>query len=320
MITLALSAKTLYVQSGSTGNGESWQNAMGNLQNALQMAHFGDEIWVAKGIYHPTKGSDRTIAFHIKNGIALYGGFYGNEKKLEDRNVDHNLTVLSGEIGTHLKTDNTYNVIITRHVTKATIVDGFTITGGYAGDNKTGGSRFSSGAGWYNHAYNFGKYASPTIRNCHFVENTARDGAAMYNNSVNGSVCQPQLVHCRFNDNKAFLGGGAIFNKGQENGKCQPTIQKCAFSNNQAGYGGAIFNLSKSGTCLPEFFECTFQSNQATFQGGGLFNLALTGNCKADLVNCEFDQNHAPKGSSIANSYGTSAIHYSRLSITTKNI
>lgn len=60
---------------------------------------------VAKGKYKPTSGpagctdcmSSRDSAFLIKEGVALYGGFFGNETSISQRNIIVNETILSGD-------------------------------------------------------------------------------------------------------------------------------------------------------------------------------------------------------------------------------
>ncbi len=50
-LSISAEAKTIYVNSGSGGDGSSWANAYGDLQDGLDDAVYGDEIWVAAGTY-----------------------------------------------------------------------------------------------------------------------------------------------------------------------------------------------------------------------------------------------------------------------------
>lgn len=301
-LTLSLQAARIYVTADANGDGTSWTNALGNLQVALDKATKGDEVWVSKGAYFPTNDNNRKISFIIKNGVALYGSFAGSESKIGDRIIKANYTVLSGEIGTKLKTDNTFNVLYTAHATETTIIDGFIITGGYAGGDETSGSRFASGGGLYNDGKNFGNVSSPTIRNCKFLENTARDGGAIYNNGENGGKCAPKILNCTFQHNNAFLGGGAVFNNGKGTGQCSIEFIDNSFTGNIAGFGGAIFNYGPDGHSITNLKNTAFTNNKAMIQGGGIFNLGGDGISKSTLINCEFKDNKAPKGSTVANS------------------
>jgi hypothetical protein len=40
----------------------------------------GNQIWVAHGIYTPTKTGNRDASFDMVNGLKLYGGFVGDCK------------------------------------------------------------------------------------------------------------------------------------------------------------------------------------------------------------------------------------------------
>jgi hypothetical protein len=88
-----------YVNEAATGSndGSSWANAYTDLQAALSAAASGDEIWVAAGTYKPTATTDRGVSFALKDGVAVYGGFLGNEASRGDRNPAANVTILSGE-------------------------------------------------------------------------------------------------------------------------------------------------------------------------------------------------------------------------------
>jgi parallel beta-helix repeat protein len=96
-----------------------------------------------------------------------------------------------------------------------TILDGFTVTAGFAE------SPFLpqwSGGGMYNDV------GSPTVSNCTFVGNSASySGAGMYNYQSN-----PTLINCTFAGNDADYGGG------MENVGSHPTLINCVFTGNFA--------------------------------------------------------------------------------------
>ncbi len=84
------------------GNGSSWATAYDDLQDALAAATAPATIWVAAGIYNPDDGSDRFATFQLASGVAVYGGFFGDEDPatfdLDDRDFIANETILSRDI------------------------------------------------------------------------------------------------------------------------------------------------------------------------------------------------------------------------------
>lgn len=284
-MVLSLSAGTIHVKSGSNGNGTSWSEAFGCLQQALQVAHQGDEIWVAAGKYTPTTGNDRTVSFVIPNGVKLYGGFAGHETSLSARNFNANYTILSGEIGSPSIEDNSYTVVYTKNVDESTIIDGFVITGGFSNVTSAKGDQKRCGAGWYNDGSNGA--SNPIILNCTFRNNYGRDGAGLYNYAKNG-VANPSIKNCKFIANRADLDGGAIYNEGS-NGKCSPYIENCLFEENEATYGAGILNTGKGGEIMPIVMGSKFVGNTAYVKGTDIYDsLSEQGICEAIVKNCSF--------------------------------
>ncbi|MEE9294193.1 MAG: hypothetical protein V3W34_04400 [Phycisphaerae bacterium] len=88
---------------GGANNGSSWTDAFVFLQDGLDAAMSGDEIWVAEGIYHPDDGvsvaeGDRNATFQLINGVAVYGGFNATETMLSQRDPATNVSTLSGDL------------------------------------------------------------------------------------------------------------------------------------------------------------------------------------------------------------------------------
>ena len=146
-IAAAPALAQIYVDAGATGanNGTSWTAAFTSLQSALLSALAGDEIWVAAGTYKPTTGTDRTVKFEIYSQVALYGGFGGTELLREQRDPASNVTILSGAIGTPDSTDNSAHVVYSIASAPTTVLDGFTITGGYASGADDSGNENGGG-------------------------------------------------------------------------------------------------------------------------------------------------------------------------------
>ena len=282
--------QVIFVKQGATGTGTSWQNALGNLNTALEQAAFGDEIRVATGTYHPTTTADRNAAFAIPDGVKVYGGFAGTESSLEERNLSLSPTILSGEIGTPGIADNSFNVVVTKNVSSSTLIDGFIISDGNASGEGQEASRNRSGGAWYNDG-SAGGSSNPTINNCVFRENFGRDGAALYNNGIEGES-SPTLTNCTFINNEAGLDGGAIYNNGRNRGKSNPVLQNCTFEKNVGTYGGAIFSAIDDGVCNLYLENCSFKENMAYLRGGAVFSMNGKQSCYLEFSDCIFDGNY----------------------------
>lgn len=132
----------LFVQAQANGaaNGISWADSFGDLRTAMDVAResvgFVQEIWVALGVFTPDGGSGhRRATFDFPIGVAIYGGFFGNETDREQRNPEKNVTVLSGDLAaddtgdmTSLsRFDNAFHVVTIEDANHSTVLDGFTI-------------------------------------------------------------------------------------------------------------------------------------------------------------------------------------------------
>jgi len=305
-----LPAQTIFVKEGATGNGTSWANATGNLKAAIEGANFGSEIWVAEGIYYPTTCStcvfeDRQITFQLTENIKLYGGFVGNELSINDRNIEENPTILSGNIDQDdTPWGNSYSIIRSQNVTNETVIDGFIIEDGTADfSNAAAGDPFNSGAAWYNTGALSNYFAHPIARNCIFRNHFASGlGAAIYNDGAFGGTCNPTFENCRFENCTADLGGGAVYNNAVFGGDCSPTFTDCVFNNNHSplAAGGAVSNEgAEGGISNTSFNNCHFLNNSANVNGGAVYNFGKSGICNPTFTNCQFDENSSQAGGAV---------------------
>lgn len=291
----------VYVKADGQGDGSSWESAASNLQQVLQQATPGQSIWVATGTYLPTSTTDRTISFDIPDGIQLYGGFAGFETMLEERDVQNNPTILSGNIGEVGIDDNSFSVIRTVAVSEATTIDGFTIAAGNANSKIKEGNQNSSGGGWFNDARQ--SASSPTIRNCVFEGNRAYFGAGLYNNAIAGTS-KLLLEDCKFVANIAKFDGGAILNNGTD-GQSNISIRYTSFNANEAYYGSSILNKAEvSGEANPNIKHVTFENNTAYMKGSPIYNRRTgEGVCNPIMVSCISTNNQesvaAPESSDL---------------------
>lgn len=289
----AQATQILFVKAGAHGNGTSWNSPM-DLQTALQTAKYGVTIWVAAGVYTPTRSNDRNATFFIKDGTILLGGFAGTETGESQRNPAINVTTLSGNIGNpSIAEDNTYNVVYTQNV-KDVRVDGFVISGGYANVTSDKGIRYSTGAGWFNEAIN--NVSTPIISNCVFVKNTAYFGGGLANVSLNNGMNLAKVLNCTFNENAAVLEGGAILSFSNQS-SCNPEINTCTVTYNFASYGAGLYSEAiNNGTTSPKFLYNSIDFNKASSEGGSFFAARVAGS----ICNPQFNGNNiGPNNSSF---------------------
>ena len=258
--TPVYAASIIYVDADSACSsscGGSWASAYSDLQSAFAVAGSGDEIWVAEGVYYPDEGTGQTdndthSIFTLINGVSIYGGFAGNESMVGQRDATLHPAILSGDIDKNdLNTDgnniaetyadiqgvNAWHVTLGSFTDSTAVLDGFTITAGFAP----------------------GGYASSTVP---WVDSGNGGGMLV----INGS---PTLSHLIFSGNVSFVNGGGLFSGLDPSfpGASNPTLTDIAFNGNYSVYGGGMFNLSSN----PSMANFTFSNNTANW-GGGLYN------------------------------------------------
>ncbi len=299
IVVLNLHATTFYVKQGSSGTGNSWADATGDLNSVLFIAQPGDQVWVAKGAYYPTNLSDRRIAFTIPSGVKVYGGFKGSETSVGQRDAKSQKTILSGNISSKTDdSDNSYTVVIIKNANESTLLDGFVIADGTSDGAGPSADKDRCGAGVYIDGSGQDNVSNPTIQNCIFENNYARDGGAAYVNGRSG-ICSPTFINCEFKKNRVDLDGGAIFNDGRHNGIANTIFKDCNFDGNQANYGGALCNYGGKGQCNPIIKNCVFRNNEAFLRGGAIFNMDVEGEARPMINDCQFVNNQAVAGESM---------------------
>lgn len=301
----------MYVNQAATAgmnNGADWENGYLLLTKAITNSLAGDTIWVAKGTYSP--GLLVSSYFTLKEGIRIFGGFAGTETELAARDSvavrAANETILTGN-------NKSYHVVYNAlNLTAATILDGFTISGG-----RTAIGSFSAayyGAGIFNslgkavfrnlwvknntsYCYGGGMYnAAPATFSNIIFENNAVTGTGSY--AFGGGVYNTGLAtytNIQFLTNKATNGGGML------NSAAAVTLNNILFKGNIAGItGGGFYNFNSG---KPVFKNVTFIQNSSVRQGGAIYmaNGTLT------ISNGVFSQNKVTNASSY---FGGALYHY----------
>jgi hypothetical protein len=243
-----------------------------SIQAAINASTNGDQVEVAPGTY------TESINFNGK-AVRLYSSGGRDVTIINGAGNYHVVQCVSGEDAN-------------------TILEGFTITGG--------DSTYDQGGGMFNSS------SSPTVINCKFSSNNARDGGGMCN--YQGS--NPTVTNCTFSGNSGYLGGGMCNDQGSN-----PTVSECIFLSNTAYlHGGGIHNEHSD----PNVTNCIFSGNTAYAHGGGMMNnygsVAYITNCiffgniakewgggicnagvTRHFINCTFSGNTASSGGAINN-------------------
>lgn len=289
LFTLSAFSQVIYVKWNATGDndGTSWENAYIDLQEAIDLANENDTIWIAKGTYHPGNFSPDTNSFFtIQRKAALFGGFDGTETSFDQRNVQLNEVVLSGDLNnddaegeyTLYKSDNTLHVIYVESPDMI-ILDGLTIKGGHAVDNENAPQLQKSGGGIY-------ALSPVSIRNSTITGNYARTGAGLFldNGARNSEITNTSFHHNRSNSRSAGIYANRLDGL---------KIKTCAFNNNQTSRG-LIYPFHSSNVLIE---DCLFENNDAnTANGGGIFSFQ---NRRMRIRGCNFISNSANIGGAI---------------------
>ncbi len=286
----------LYVSQNADGlsTGLTWEDAYPNLEMALRNAKQGDEIWVAQGLYTSRKTEHRDEkqddSFIIPSGIAMYGGFSGTERLLEERPENYWKSVLSA--GQNVARSN-YRVLRIDGAEGVTTIDGFIIEDGRIDSHKGMNASISAGAGIYN------EQSRLIMRNCVFRNNSSLGhGGAIYNDG--GRI---ELINTVFYNNIA-KSGGAIYSKG---GKLY--VYNTDFVANTAEGGGAAIFINETESVVA---NSIIVGNTAEYAAG-----IMVANSSIEIVHTTLTENKSlspviNKGSAIFLDLGSrAAVHNS---------
>lgn len=312
-IALSAQGNTYHVKvdseiTASGSDGLSWENAI-TLTEALSRAKAGDEIWV-KGyeditghIYKAPEGG-----FVLSSGVAMYGGFAGNETIKNDLPTGRHKyqmkyqTALVGDINTNDKasqqliiypenttrTDNATHVLTlqmgvtqdnTNDGNKPTIVSGFLIAAGNASGANTSANGRGGGIYVVNNS-NDGNAQSRFFRisQCNFANNYGMRGGAIYvDNSCTNQLSA--ISYCSIFNNVAGKRGSSENEGGGMWIDGTATVYNCNINNNTNG-GIRLSSTSKIVNCsvianTVSAADLTTDGASNSNGGGAVYNTVL---------------------------------------------
>ncbi len=244
------------------------------IRTALAMAHGGDSIKIAPGVYFESNLRMRSTISLIGAGdsatdVIIDGNNQGRILLCENSNnesIVRNLTFINGSASGEAVYDQSGGAILVSNCEPTIINCNFT-------------GNYSTASGGAIRCTN----ASPQIIDCTFVNNSAGDGGGAIDCSYEAS---PLLSGCTFKNNTARWGGALSCR-----GKASPTVLETNFDRNissgvEIGFGGAIFADFQS---LPSFTKCTFFGNIAQYGGA----LACFDNSQTNLDYCTLLENQS---------------------------
>lgn len=210
-----------------------------NIQAGIDAAFNGDTVLIGPGEYVITE----PITFRGK-AITVKSEAGADETTIR--------------IGTPADMNLCSVIIFENGETEASVLEGFTITGG-SGSSVPPLNEFCGGGILFD-------ASSGTVLNCTIVQNSARHGGGVI--AFSGSSMT--LIDCAVVGNTAKNGGGVMVYSGSS-----ATLTNCIISGNSAtgitfgvdGYGGGLFCGPDS---LLTLINCSFTENSAVRGGGGI--------------------------------------------------
>lgn len=243
------------------GDGLSWTTAFATVQDAVNAAADGHDIWIRAGTYN---FSDQIV---VNRRISLYGGFTNTARFFHERNWGDNPVIFDGQDASRsffISTDARLDGFIIQNCSLSS--DSYT--------QKTGAALYISDC-------------SPTLANCTFRDNKIDGGSDCLGGAISADNSSPTFENCHFEDNYVeceYPEAGALYLN-----NCTTTFDNSRFINNSAGqgygsvHGGAIYIIGGTATVQ----NCDFLQNRLSSEGsyGGAI-------CASDVdltvSNCNF--------------------------------
>lgn len=247
-------------------DGSTWENAFTSLDSALARAQGSDLIWIAKGTYKPGGDNGNNMSrFTVDKTLRIFGGFAGNETNVDERDVEANPVILSGDhmdndesaVDSVSRVDNSWHIMhITPDIPITVRLTDLIFGGGSTRDNRDLPLEFAGGA--------ILAESQILVTNCHFANNYGLAGGCV---ALLEGASISQFVGCTFVDNFSDAQSACVFLDNCHN----VAFEDCVFSDNTTTRG-VIYPLNSFGT---EINRCNFTNNDclgATAFGGAFFS------------------------------------------------
>ncbi|MCE5323071.1 right-handed parallel beta-helix repeat-containing protein [bacterium] len=198
--------------SGDNTSGIGWDHALHNIQDAIDTAQSGDEVWVDSDSY--------CECIILTSGVKLYGGFsYGDTSK-EDRYTHEYL------IPTYLSPGQGSTITVESGATSTTVIDGFSISRGIGTYN---------GGAYYGGAI-FCNQASPTISH-NYIYNSGSFQDACYGGGIYCSYASPVITNNLILSNDSTIDAVAVWCSNTE----LTFVNNTVAANRTSMYGGGLY-------------------------------------------------------------------------------
>lgn len=300
IVNIKAFAATYYVDASkpdNSGAGTSWATAKKDIQNAIDLATAGDQVWVKAGVYYPnarpnmteatpttttTPLTNRDFYIQLKTGVTVFGGFNGTETTLSQRSVANNPTYIDGDIGVvGDKSDNCYHLMIGL---------GTYSTSGFSVDGLV-----------FRNANSTRPTGSASIFESTII--TANGSPYPIQRRVGGGIYLQQglnnfVYNCVFENNECENRGPGVYFDGGFGLTCSYSVYNCYFVNNhisQSTYG-AMSTYNGKIYCYNSVFH---NNSVGNFQYGDGVALTLMRG-QYQVVNCTFTNNQSYSGSAVS--------------------
>ena len=288
---LPADGEVIYVRQGATGDGSSWNNALGSIASALNKAQAGQEIWVSAGTYVEN--------LTMVDGVDVLGGFAAtgnpnNELDGTNRDISHKnknfKTIIQGAeqfkfIPRQQNVDNyqyTNKRVLTQEnnfVTRTTW-EGFIITGG-----QTGLAEYGAGAKLMQNG---------RLLNCRIEGNTFYEcGTVVYQERDWG--WQTRKTYCTHTESN-HTGGGGVFCAGG-------IVENCQIVNNILDGFSFDYSPNRSSQYITDGNAIYGKGAGLSISGGNIINCVIAKN----VAGYDPTLNPNPDGGALTNILGAAA-------------